>query len=44
VQRLIKARRRELQNDAFAYGERLFAERPKCFVRRLASYWEAAKL
>ena len=43
LHRLIKERRRELQNAAFAYGERLFAERPNCFVRRLESYWEAAK-
>jgi len=41
---LIATRRAELQKEAFAYGERLYAEKPKRFVNRLESYWEATKL
>jgi CHAD domain-containing protein len=41
---LIDRRREELQKEAFAYGERLFAERPKRFVKRLEIYWAAKKL
>jgi hypothetical protein len=37
----IKARRGELQRDAFALGKRLYAERPRRFSERLGSYWEA---
>lgn len=44
VRRLVTKRRAELQEEAFAYGERLFAEKPKQFVKRLESYWEAPKL
>ena len=40
----IQARRAELQGEAFAYGERLFAEKPKRFVARIESYWDARKL
>jgi CHAD domain-containing protein len=35
---LIATRRRELQEEAFAYGIRLFADKPKAFVRRI-EYW-----
>ena len=31
---------KELQGAVFAYGERLFAEKPK----RIERYWDAAKL
>jgi CHAD domain-containing protein len=41
---LIGERRQELQKEAFAYGERLFAEKPKRFVKRLESYWDASRL
>jgi len=41
---LIDRRRNELQKQAFAYGQRLFAEKPKRFVRRLERYWNAAAL
>ena len=34
-------RRAELQDEAFAYGERLLAEKPKRFVARLERYWRA---
>ena len=40
----IQARRAELQGEAFAYGERLFAEKPKRFVARIEAYWEARKI
>jgi CHAD domain-containing protein len=40
----IAERRQELQDEAFAYGERLFAEKPKRFVKRFEAYWEAPKL
>jgi CHAD domain-containing protein len=40
---LIGARRRELQDAALKLAERLYAERPKAFVRRLAGYWDAWK-
>jgi CHAD domain-containing protein len=35
---LIATRRGELQEEAFAYGARLYADKPKAYVRRLA-YW-----
>ncbi len=44
LERLIATRRAELQAEAFAFGERLFAEKPKRFVRRLEAYWAADKL
>jgi CHAD domain-containing protein len=40
----IEARRAELQGEAFAYGERLFAEKPKRFVARIEAYWSARRL
>jgi CHAD domain-containing protein len=44
LRKVIGKRRKELQGEAFAYGERLFAEKPKRFVERIERYWEAAKL
>jgi CHAD domain-containing protein len=35
---LIAARRAELQEEAFAYGSRLYADKPKTFVRRI-EHW-----
>jgi hypothetical protein len=35
---------KELEGEAFAYGERLFAEKPRRFVERIERYWDAAKL
>ena len=40
---LIARRRAELQAQAFALGERLYAEKPKAFARRIGAYWEAAR-
>jgi CHAD domain-containing protein len=42
--RLLKAidhRREELQRESFAIGRRLYAESPRTFTARLASYWSA---
>ena len=44
LSRLIAARREELQAEAFAYGERLLAEKPKRFVKRVERYWSAGEL
>jgi CHAD domain-containing protein len=44
LDRLVAKRRHELQAEAFAYGERLFAEKPKRFVTRLGRYWTADEL
>ena len=41
---LIERRREELRQEAFSYGERLFAEKPQRFVKRLEKYWEAKRL
>jgi CHAD domain-containing protein len=35
---LIATRRGELQDDAFAYGQRLYADKPKAHVRRI-EHW-----
>jgi CHAD domain-containing protein len=38
---LIEHRRDQLQTEAFFLGERLFAERPNAFRRRMRVYWSA---
>ena len=38
---LIARRQDELLDDALALGERIYAEKPKAFVRRLRGYWAA---
>ena len=38
-----EARRAELQQAALALGARIYAERPRAFVERLGTYWEAWK-
>ena len=43
LRRLAGRRRAELQDEAFAYGDRLLAEKPKRFVARLERYWRALK-
>jgi CHAD domain-containing protein len=43
LRELAARRRSELQDEAFAYGDRLLAEKPKPFVRRLERYWDALK-
>src|SRR4051812_47882261 len=35
------SRRRELQQEAFAYGSRLYADKPSRFVARIEGWWEA---
>ena len=39
LKRLIERRRRELQEQAFAVGERLFANKPKRFAKRVERHW-----
>jgi CHAD domain-containing protein len=43
LQALIEHRRGELQLQATFAGRRLYAERPKAFVRRIHSYWRAGR-
>jgi len=38
---LIEQRRLELREQAFRTGRRLYAERPKAFMRRMRSYWDS---
>ena len=38
----VERRRAELQADAFAIGARLYADKPKRFVRRLERWWDAS--
>ncbi len=40
---LIDHRRRVLQAQAVALGERVYAERPKAFVRRVRTCWQAGR-
>jgi CHAD domain-containing protein len=42
--RLVDRRRSELQDEAFALGERMYAEKPKAFARRMGAYWDAARV
>jgi CHAD domain-containing protein len=39
---LVERRRAELQADAFAISARVYAEKPRAFVRRLERWWDAA--
>ncbi|MBV9802777.1 MAG: CHAD domain-containing protein, partial [Solirubrobacterales bacterium] len=43
VYELIDHRREQLQAEAYLAGERLYAEPPKQFIRRLHRYWKAAR-
>jgi CHAD domain-containing protein len=43
LQKLIAKRRSELQSEAFALGERLYAEKPKRFVASIERHWRAQK-
>ena len=38
---LIEQRQGELLDEALALGERLYAEKPKAFIRRIHAYWDA---
>jgi CHAD domain-containing protein len=40
---IIENRQRELQQEAFEYGARIYADKPSVFVGRLESWWEAAR-
>jgi CHAD domain-containing protein len=40
---LIDHRREQLQTEALQVGGRLYAERPKAFVRRIHRYWKASR-
>ncbi|MBK7828969.1 CHAD domain-containing protein [Nannocystis sp.] len=40
LQRRIAARHLELRDAAWRSGQRIYAERPRAFVRRLRSYWQ----
>jgi CHAD domain-containing protein len=39
---LVVRRRQELQDDAFGYGARLYADKPGAFVGRVESWWLAS--
>lgn len=39
AEKAARVRQKELRGEAFAVAERLFAESPKAFARRMASYW-----
>jgi CHAD domain-containing protein len=39
----VERRRAELQQDAFELGARLYADRPKVFLKRLELLWEASR-
>jgi CYTH domain-containing protein/CHAD domain-containing protein len=43
IRALIERRQEELLASAVAIGERLYAEKPKAFGKRLRSYWRAAR-
>jgi CHAD domain-containing protein len=40
---LVESRRRELQEEAFEYGARLYADKPSRFVGRLEGWWDASR-
>jgi CHAD domain-containing protein len=40
---IVESRRRELQDEAFAYGARLYADKPSVFVDRLEGWWDAQR-
>ena len=40
---ILENRQRELQQEAFEYGARIYADKPSVFVGRLESWWEAAR-
>jgi CHAD domain-containing protein len=40
---ILNSRRRELQEEAFEYGARLYADKPSVFVGRLEGWWEASR-
>jgi CHAD domain-containing protein len=40
---IVESRRRELQEEAFEFGERLYADKPSDFVGRIERWWDAAE-
>jgi hypothetical protein len=40
---ILDTRRRELQQEAFEYGARIYADKPSVFVGRLEGWWEVAR-
>jgi CHAD domain-containing protein len=40
---IVESRRRELQEEAFVYGDRLYADKPSEFVGRVERWWEASR-
>ncbi len=38
---IVESRRRELQEEAFGYAARLYADKPSAFVARLEGWWDA---
>jgi CHAD domain-containing protein len=40
---IVESRRAELQEEAFADGERLYADKPSVFVGRVRGWWEASR-
>jgi CYTH domain-containing protein/CHAD domain-containing protein len=43
IRELIERRQRELLTAAVGIGERLYAEKPKAFGKRIGAYWAAAR-
>jgi CHAD domain-containing protein len=39
---VVRARREELQAEAFAYGARLYADKPGAFTKRMERWWRAS--
>jgi CHAD domain-containing protein len=40
---IVQRRRQELQAEAFAYGARLYADKPGAFTRRVERWWRASR-
>jgi CHAD domain-containing protein len=39
---VVRGRREQLQDEAFTYGARLYADKPGAFVQRVESWWRAS--
>ena len=39
---IVQRRREELQGEAFSFGDRLYTDRPRFFVRRIEGWWRAS--
>jgi hypothetical protein len=39
---VVRGRREQLQDEAFTYSARLYADKPGAFVRRIESWWHAS--